>query len=207
MRVNLGSGEYPQDGWTNVDSYAGVTPDVVADAADLPFGDASVDAVYAGHCLEHNDPSELPAILTEIRRVLKPGGLLCVVAPDLDRIDPVQRPVLYGMADKGDDTSPAGDNPRGIHRWGCTEAALLAHIRAVFPEAQPVPIESLQDGPWPVVAYADWQCAVTATREDKPVTAKVVTPPAKRTPRTTATAQTKKATTKTTPGTPSGDAA
>lgn len=205
MRVNLGSGEYPQDGWTNVDSYAGFAPDVVAEFAALPFEDGSVDAVYAGHCLEHNDPDEIPAILAEIRRVLKPGGLFCAVAPDLDRIDVVQRPVLYQMADKGDDVT--GDNPRGTHRWGCTEVALLAHIRAVFPDAQPVPIESLQGGPWPVVAYADWQCAVTATREDKPVTAKVVTPPAKRPARTTNTTQVKNSVSKAIrPSPPSGDA-
>lgn len=187
MRVNLGCGEYRQDGWTNVDCYPGVNPDVVADATALPFDDGSVDAVYAGHCLEHNDPGEIPAILAEVRRVLKPGGLFCAVAPDLDRIDPVQQAVLYRMADKGGE---AGVNPRGSHRWGCTESQLLAHVKAVFPDAQAVPVGSLEGAPWPVVSYVGWQCAVTATREHSPVVSKVVTPPATPKPRTTQ-AQTK----------------
>lgn len=191
MQVNLGCGEHKADGWTNVDSYPGVAPDVVADAVALPFDDASVDAVYAGHCLEHNDPAEIPAILAEVRRVLKPGGRFCAVAPDLDRIDPVQRAVLYQMADVGADPSLEGDNPRGVHRWGCTETLLLGHVRGVFPDAQAVPVETLA-GDWPVVALVDWQCAVTATREGKPeATAKVVTPQAKPKPRTSRTATTK----------------
>jgi len=190
VKLNLGCGEYRQEGWTNVDSYPGVNPDVVADLASLPFDDAVADAVYVGHCLEHNEPGEIPAILAEIRRVLKPGGGLCVVAPDLDRIDPVQQAVLYRMADVGgDDTA----NPRGSHRWGCTETVLLGHVRDVFPDAHALPVADLEGQPWPVVSYVGWQCAILATRPagPKPVTAKVVTAEAKPKPRTSRTATTK----------------
>lgn len=197
MKLNLGCGEYPADGWTNVDSYPGVNPDVVADLVSLPFDDGSADAVYCGHCLEHNGPGELPAILAEIRRVLKPGGELCVVAPDLDRIDPVQQAVLYRMADVGGDGDTG--NPRGSHRWGCTETALLAQVRDVFPDAHPVPVGELEGRPWPVVSYVGWQCAVLASRpvERKPVTAKVVTPAVKPAARTSRPATTKATTAKT----------
>jgi 2-polyprenyl-6-hydroxyphenyl methylase / 3-demethylubiquinone-9 3-methyltransferase len=49
----------------------GVEP-VHADAAALPFGDATFDVVVAGEILEH--VPDLAAVVTESCRVLKPGG-------------------------------------------------------------------------------------------------------------------------------------
>ncbi|GIP30261.1 hypothetical protein J23TS9_53910 [Paenibacillus sp. J23TS9] len=45
------------------------------DFYDLDFVDRSFDAVYAMNCLLHVPKAQLPDILTEIKRVLKPGGL------------------------------------------------------------------------------------------------------------------------------------
>jgi ubiquinone/menaquinone biosynthesis C-methylase UbiE len=42
--------------------------------ADIP--DASLDAVAAVSALEHNDPQDLPKVVAELMRVLKPGGRL-----------------------------------------------------------------------------------------------------------------------------------
>ncbi len=42
--------------------------------ADIP--DASLDAVAAVSALEHNDPQDLPRVVEELMRVLKPGGRL-----------------------------------------------------------------------------------------------------------------------------------
>jgi ubiquinone/menaquinone biosynthesis C-methylase UbiE len=42
--------------------------------ADIP--DASLDAVAAVSALEHNDPQDLPQVVAELMRVLKPGGRL-----------------------------------------------------------------------------------------------------------------------------------
>jgi 2-polyprenyl-6-hydroxyphenyl methylase/3-demethylubiquinone-9 3-methyltransferase len=53
----------------------GVIP-VRGDAARLPLGDGSADVVVAGECLEHvPDPA---AVVTELCRILKPGGTLVV---------------------------------------------------------------------------------------------------------------------------------
>lgn len=48
----------------------------VADAADLPFGDCSFDAVIAMHMLYH--VPDAAAGIAEMHRVLKPGGVLAV---------------------------------------------------------------------------------------------------------------------------------
>lgn len=50
-----------------------------ADATCLPFADASLDKIICSEVLEHVE--NYPAVLREINRVLKPGGLLAVTVP------------------------------------------------------------------------------------------------------------------------------
>ena len=47
----------------------------VMDFYNLKFADASFDAVYALNCLLHVPKQEIDRVLTEIKRVMKPGGL------------------------------------------------------------------------------------------------------------------------------------
>lgn len=53
---------------------------VRADAASLPFPDASFAVVISNHSLEHID--RLDAALGEVRRILEPGGAFYVAVPD-----------------------------------------------------------------------------------------------------------------------------
>lgn len=54
-------------------------------AEPLPFADDSVDWVYAEHLIEHIPLPVALGWLAEVRRVLRPGGLLRLTTPDLER--------------------------------------------------------------------------------------------------------------------------
>ena len=57
---------------------------VIANALELPFEDASFDAVFAGEIIEHvPDPR---AALREWGRLLSPGGVLILSTPNRDRL-------------------------------------------------------------------------------------------------------------------------
>ena len=62
----------------------------VADVRELPFGDASFDAIYSMGTIEHFDETE--RAVEEMARVLKPGGRAIVGVPN--RHDPFLRPLL-----------------------------------------------------------------------------------------------------------------
>lgn len=54
----------------------------VADARGLPFEDGTFDVALAVHLIEHVRPSELPAFLGEVKRVLADGGRLIAITPN-----------------------------------------------------------------------------------------------------------------------------
>ncbi len=51
---------------------------VCGDVCRLPFDDNEFDAVFAFHVLEHLTEPELKIAVSEIGRVLRPGGRLCL---------------------------------------------------------------------------------------------------------------------------------
>ena len=87
MKLNVGCGGWQLPGWVNLDAIEhGVPGGVVARAPSLPFLDASLEEIYAGHFVEHLEYEEAVAFLAECRRCLTPGGVLGVVVPDTDAI-------------------------------------------------------------------------------------------------------------------------
>jgi predicted SAM-dependent methyltransferase len=82
LRLHLGSGSQPKKGWLNVD-LAGDPIDLAWNLAyGIPFGDATVDAIFHEHLLEHIPLQAGIAVMDESFRVLKPGGILRIGVPD-----------------------------------------------------------------------------------------------------------------------------
>lgn len=50
----------------------------------IPYPDGIFDGIYHCHLLEHIDRDDAPKFLRECFRVLKPGGILRIVVPDLE---------------------------------------------------------------------------------------------------------------------------
>jgi ubiquinone/menaquinone biosynthesis C-methylase UbiE len=110
-RVNLGCGPNAPSGWLNVDGSWNarlsnhpylrkaletigviganqgaqwrVKPLVHDLTKPLPFPSNSVSAIYGSHVLEHLYREDGQELLLECKRVLKPGGLIRLVVPDV----------------------------------------------------------------------------------------------------------------------------
>lgn len=128
--LHVGCGRQPMPDF--LDGYAEVrmdidpecSPDIVASLADM--GDVGeFDAIYGSHVLEHFTASDVVRVMNECHRVLKPGGFVVMVVPNLEHVRPT-RDIVY--------ESPAGpitgldmfygkesfvdDNPWMAHKTG-----------------------------------------------------------------------------------------
>jgi len=85
--LNVGCGRHWHADWENLDLVA-CAPAVKAwdITQGLPENDSVFDAVYHSHLLEHLTPQQAQSLFVECFRVLKPGGILRVVVPDLEQI-------------------------------------------------------------------------------------------------------------------------
>lgn len=93
LRVNVGCGNEPMEGFINVDTRLCRGVQLIADVRQLPFCPGSVDTLVASSLLEHfSDPYE---VLTEIHRVLAPTGKVLIRVPSpwsfLAHLDPTHR--------------------------------------------------------------------------------------------------------------------
>lgn len=83
--LNVGCGDSSHPAWTNLDlrgSGGAKSGDVTE---GLPFPDASFDVVYHSHLLEHLPLEKAPFFMRECNRVLKAGGVIRVLVPDLEQ--------------------------------------------------------------------------------------------------------------------------
>jgi SAM-dependent methyltransferase len=85
-RMNWGCGEHPGPGWINSDVKEGPGIDISGDIrGGLPLEDDSLDYIVSIHALPEIPYGDLVVALKELRRVLKPGGVLRLALPDLER--------------------------------------------------------------------------------------------------------------------------
>ncbi len=85
--LNIGCGNKFHRDWINVDM---VSRDPAVRACNilkgLPFADDSMEVIYHSQVLEHIPKANAESFVRECARVLKPGGIMRVVVPDLENI-------------------------------------------------------------------------------------------------------------------------
>lgn len=112
MKLNLGSGQNPREGYLNVDKFPQGNPDIVMDLEATPwtFDDNSVDEILLNHVLEHLGATvdTFFGIIKEMYRVCKNGATIQINVPhpkhDNFINDPTHvriiTPTLMGLFDK-----------------------------------------------------------------------------------------------------------
>jgi len=165
LYLNLGCGDktcqarFP---WINIDSNPVCEPDVVADVCELPYETGEVNAVYAGHVIEHLGlEDEVPRFLREVSRVLGEYGQACFVGPDLDRAQSNPKWKVMGDYENLIERIINGDGSRdgAEHKWTATATIALDAVTRVFPDAHEVDVETLSTF-WPVFNHIGWQFAI-----------------------------------------------
>lgn len=84
MKLDIGAGDKPKEGYVGIDKFVIQDGIVNADMWDLPYPDDSVEAIYSSHALEHVGKFEVMPTLMEWKRVLAPGGVVEIIVPDLE---------------------------------------------------------------------------------------------------------------------------
>lgn len=127
-----------------LDIDASVQPDLTGSMTDMQaVPDASIDAIFSSHNIEHLYPHEVPVALAEFLRVLKPDGFAVITCPDLQSVakhvaeDRLTEPlyqspagpiaaidILYGFR-----PSMARGQHYMAHRCGFTRKLLAATLR------------------------------------------------------------------------------
>jgi predicted SAM-dependent methyltransferase len=83
LRVEVDPGDAPEPGCLHVDVHPGPHGEYVTSATALPFPDASVSHIYTRHCLEHVTRREGEQFVAECLRVLRPGGTIHIIVPNM----------------------------------------------------------------------------------------------------------------------------
>jgi predicted SAM-dependent methyltransferase len=83
IRLNLGCGHVPLEGFLNIDRRRLPGVDIVAEVDSLPFDNGDVAEIFSAHLIEHFPQEQLRRVLLVYwLNLLVPGGRFRAVAPD-----------------------------------------------------------------------------------------------------------------------------
>lgn len=160
IAVNIGTGGVDLAGWINLDETK--PGDVIARVPPLPLRTGRVDELMLSHVLEHLTFDDGNVLLQECRRVLKQGGEMTVIVPDMKAVNVAY---LTGQISNRElnDLFVHSYVQESLHRWSYDWRTLRqALIDSGFPEIRR--INRFNDPR--LFAPAWYQVACVATRTD-----------------------------------------
>lgn len=151
MRLNIGSsvprGKYRHAPWINIDMIQGKGSRFVrGNGAETPFADGTFEEIHCVHMMEHMDRKFHLPLLTEMYRVLEPGGVALVEVPDFiatcelitgfyrkaeaatgpERERLLERARIFTVSVYG-----KGRTPWDIHRWGFSRLSMAKLVEGI----------------------------------------------------------------------------
>ena len=119
MRLDIGCGEHPREGYIGVDMRALAGVEIVCNAWEiLKYVPAhSIEAIYSRHMLEHLTRRQGEQALKAWRAALIPGGCLEILVPDIEfHVRQLNEPGLPSIFNRG--ISNIEHAHRGFFGWG-----------------------------------------------------------------------------------------
>ncbi|MBI4947283.1 MAG: methyltransferase domain-containing protein [Bacteroidetes bacterium] len=87
LNIGCGSRFCSESLWTNIDFFSANERVIACNLLKgIPFPSQTFDVVYHSHILEHFTKNDAEKLIKECYRVLKPGGIIRVVLPNLENI-------------------------------------------------------------------------------------------------------------------------
>ncbi len=84
LKLHFGCGHHNLKGWINVDFDPSCKPDLIADLRRcLPFRSVTIDYIHSEDFIEHMELGHVFSFFKECHRILKEGGVMRVLTPDL----------------------------------------------------------------------------------------------------------------------------
>lgn len=132
-RMNLGCGSVQPKGWINVDGSLETRPvcmylNVLATNFDdlaLSVGGVDLDYIVCNHMLSDIGHHDLVPALKNIRSMLKEGGWLRILVPDIEKAI-----IAWEIGNEG--WFPQDERTGGIHAKFCTFVTWFGESRSVF---------------------------------------------------------------------------
>lgn len=137
IHLNLGCGKKIWPGFVNIDfpsNWSGKKPDIECDLRAIPLENGYADSAFAIHVLEHFYRWETEKVVAEWARILKPGGLLVIEVPCMDKVIGLfnhfisqKKPINEQMTLWALYGDPGYEEPTMVHKW-CFFVQELMHI-------------------------------------------------------------------------------
>lgn len=130
LKVNVGCGHVPLDGFINVDRRKLPGVDVVAEADALPFEDGELSEVFSAHMLEHFPQEQLKrSVLPHYFEKLRSGGVIRAVVPDAEAIVEAYKVGEYSFERMREITFGGQDYDGDFHYTMMSPESLGAQLR------------------------------------------------------------------------------